>query len=197
MCLIAQSNDGTPITRETFDLADRGNPDGIGIMTAKGFARFLGPDRRRKAWRYLERHVFSRGLPYAIHFRWATDGENSRANTHPHLSSDGRFLVMHNGILSEFVCPVGRRSDTALFVEQFFTDAPDPEDALAWDRFRADIERRIGYGNRLSVLHRASGTFHLFNEWLGDYGPDGIWYSNTYTLPASINPMSTTWRIAT
>jgi len=42
----------------------------------------------------------------------------------------------------------------------------------------------------LAVLHIASGTFHIMNKRCGDFGTDGIWYSNTYSLPSSIDPYS-------
>lgn len=190
MCLIAYSHDGKPITRETFDLADLTNPDGIGVMSADGFAKFLGPKRRQKAWRYLERRVFARGIPYAVHFRWTTHGENTRANTHPHLSPDGRFLVMHNGVMREFDDPTGVRSDTSLFVETWFADAPEIADAEAFTKFREDTETYIGSGNKLVAFEIASGRFAIFNERMGDRGQDGIWYSNTYSLPPTIDPWS-------
>ena len=53
----------------------------------------------------LERLVKDQPLSGAIgigHTRWATHGKPSQRNAHPHISMDGSFVVVHNGIVENY-----------------------------------------------------------------------------------------------
>ena len=44
-----------------------------------------------------------RGTLGVAHTRWATHGGVSRSNSHPHLSFDGKFALVHNGIVDNYL----------------------------------------------------------------------------------------------
>ena len=53
----------------------------------------------------LEEHTKGKDITGSIgmgHTRWATHGEPSDANAHPHTSMNGKFTVIHNGIIENY-----------------------------------------------------------------------------------------------
>ena len=66
----------------------------IKLLKDKGGAKEVG-----KALKFEEYH----GKVAIGHSRWATHGPPSKINAHPHLSSNGKFAVIHNGIIENYM----------------------------------------------------------------------------------------------
>ena len=88
------------------------------------------------------------------HTRWATHGEPSIRNSHPHLSNDGKFAVVHNGIIENYA-----ELKKELLSDGFdFKSDTDTEvvPILLQKHYKGDIKSAVS-----ATLKRLEGSFAL------------------------------------
>ena len=70
------------------------NDNNIGCLKCKGRVKNLIEDKS------INEFIGNLGI---AHTRWATHGEPSTRNSHPHLDNEGKIAVVHNGIIENYV----------------------------------------------------------------------------------------------
>ena len=107
----------------------------------------------------LEEHVGSEPVGFTIgmgHTRWATHGEPSDINSHPHKSQSGKFIIIHNGIIENYASLKNRllgegyeftsATDTEILA-QFIDFMYQSEDVSAEEAVRLALNQVVGaYG---------------------------------------------------
>ncbi len=94
------------------------------------------------------------------HTRWATHGAPSDVNAHPHTSRDGRFAIIHNGIIENYAA-----LKDALAKKGYTFDSQTDTEVLA--HFIDDVQRETG-------LPFAEAIRQALTQVEGAYGLVGI-----------------------
>ncbi|MBP5247776.1 MAG: glutamine--fructose-6-phosphate transaminase (isomerizing) [Fibrobacter sp.] len=88
------------------------------------------------------------------HTRWATHGVPSEANAHPQTSFDGKIMVVHNGIIENYI-QIKKKLESEGVVFQSETDTEVVAHLIA-KLYKGDLKSAV-----LAALNRLEGTFGL------------------------------------
>ena len=101
---VLKSKDVAPILLDSISKLEYRGYDSIGLATACEGKITVKKDAGKIE--EVDAKLNLADLPgnYGIaHVRWATHGDPSKENSHPHLNSDGTIAVVHNGIIENYL----------------------------------------------------------------------------------------------
>ncbi len=97
------------------------------------------------------------------HTRWATHGAPSDTNAHPHVSMNGHFVVVHNGIIENYAVLKGKLADRG-YTFQSETDTEVLANLIEYIYIKGKISAEIAVRLALTKVVGAYGLVVLCNE---------------------------------
>jgi glucosamine--fructose-6-phosphate aminotransferase (isomerizing) len=131
---------------------------GVAVLNPRSTAHPSRVVRARGRVRDLEAALPARlaGTVGIGHTRWATHGEPSERNAHPHTSADGRVHVVHNGIIDNFAALRARLAADGIPLTS------DTDTEVIAHLVARELESGLGFEDavRAAVAH-VDGTYAL------------------------------------
>ena len=183
MCtIILKRANGAKITLDQIYAALQYNSDGFGVMWYKD-SKLVTYKYDNSQGKITDSADFIFKLinsldEYAIHFRFATHGDTSKANCHPFTFDGRKRALMHNGVLPKAatLSDNGKITDTLGYIRKVLTTRLKKSKTINWQEIGHDITR----WNKFVVAE--NGGFIIVNAESG-VEHDGNWYSNYDAVP--------------
>jgi hypothetical protein len=151
-----------------------GNPHGCGFAYAhKGTVEIV-----KGVWNWEEFWAKYKELSHhslLIHFRWATSGDKDDDNCHPWTMQQGKYALIHNGVLS-IKRSYKSLSDTGNWVKLVMEPMLASGVPFNDPAFVFLVEEAIGSFNKFAVMD-GKGQVCIYNEQQGEWHR-GVWFSN-------------------
>ena len=103
-CILKEDKDVAPILFDCISKLEYRGYDSIGLATLSDDKLFIKKDKGKIA--EVDKKLDLTDMPgnFGIaHVRWATHGDPSKLNSHPHVDEDNHIAVVHNGIIENYL----------------------------------------------------------------------------------------------
>ena len=102
-CILKEDEDVAPILFDCISKLEYRGYDSIGLATFSGDKIHIKKDKGKIE--EVDKKLNLTDMPgnFGIaHVRWATHGDPSKLNSHPHVDEDSTIAVVHNGIIENY-----------------------------------------------------------------------------------------------